>query len=105
MFGEFTVKLQTQDETLMVHAFGQGIMAGPFSDSLIRNPTRTFGEIRRRAVAHISAKEAVSVKRDNTYPGQVKPKEGIRAQPLRVHEAVTEKRSDARRAPYTTRKN
>ena len=44
-FGAFTVKLQTQDEALMVHAFGQGIMAGPFSDSLIRNPTRTFGEI------------------------------------------------------------
>jgi len=36
-FGEFVVKLQTQDKALMVHAFGQGIMPGPFSDSLIRN--------------------------------------------------------------------
>jgi len=71
-------------------------MAGPFNDSLIRNPARTFGEIRRQVVTHISAEEAVSMKRDNTYPGQAKPKEGSRAQPLRVHEATTEKRSDAR---------
>jgi len=45
-FGAFVVKLQTQDEALMVHAFGQGIMSGPFSDSLIRNWARTFWEIR-----------------------------------------------------------
>jgi len=36
-FGAFVVKLQTQNEALMVHAFEQGIMSGPFSDSLIRN--------------------------------------------------------------------
>jgi len=42
-FGEFVVKLQTQDKALMVHAFGQGIMSGPFSDSLIRNWAKTFG--------------------------------------------------------------
>jgi len=58
-------------------------MAGPFSDSLIRNPAVTFAEIRRRVVAHISIKEAVSVKHNNTYPGQTKPKEGSRAQPLK----------------------
>ena len=95
-FAVFVVKLQTQDEALMVHAFGQGIMSGPFSDSLIRNRARTFWEIRRRAIAYIVAKEAVTVKRGSTYPGQAKPKEGSRAQPLRVHEAVNEKRSDAR---------
>ena len=39
-FGAFIVKLQTQDKALMVHAFGQAIMSGPFSDSLIRNWTR-----------------------------------------------------------------
>jgi len=44
-FGESTMKLQTQDEALMVHAFEQGIMIGPFSVSLIRNPARLFGEI------------------------------------------------------------
>ena len=89
----------------MVHTFGQGVMSGPFNDSLIRNPTRMFGEIRRQVVAHIAAKEVIFVKCDNTHPGQARHKGGSRAQPLRVHEAVTEKRSDARRAPYTTRKN
>jgi len=89
----------------MVHAFRQGIMPGLFSDSLIRNSTRTFGDIRRQAVVQIGAEKAVSVKRDNMYPGQAKPKKSSRAQPLRVHEAVTEKRSDVRRAPYTVRKN
>ena len=39
------------------------------------------------------------------YPGQAKPKEGSRAQPMRVHEAVTEKRSDTQRAPYAPRKS
>jgi len=52
------MKLQTQDEALMVHAFGQEIMVGPFSDSLIRNLERMFGEIRRRVAAHINAEEA-----------------------------------------------
>jgi len=80
-------------------------MPGSFSDSLIRNPTRTFGKIRRQVVTHISVEKAVYVKRNNTYPGQAKPKEGSRAQPLRVHEVVAKKRSDARRAPYTARKN
>jgi len=72
---------------------------------MIRNPARIFGEIRRLVVAHIVAEETVSVKRDSKHPGQVKPKEGSRAQPLRVHEAVTEKRSDAWRAPSAPRKN
>jgi len=38
------------------------------------------------------------------HPGQAKPKEGILAQPLRVHEVAIEKRSGARRAPYAPRK-
>jgi len=95
-FGVFVVKLQTQDEALMVHAFGQGIMLGPFSDSLIRNRARTFGEIRRRAV---------TVKRGSSYTGEAKPKESGQAQPMRVHETMTEKRSYTRRAPYAPRKN
>ena len=45
------------------------------------------------------------MKRDNTHPGQAKPKEGNQAQPLRVHEAVIKKRSDARRTPFAPRKN
>jgi len=38
-------------------------------------------------------------------PGQAKPIEGSRDQSLRIHDAVTEKRSDAQRAPYAPRKN
>jgi len=68
-FGVFVVKLQTQDEALMVHAFGQGIRLGPFSDSVIKNRARTFGEIRRRVVAHIAAEEIVTLKRGSIYPG------------------------------------
>ena len=70
----------------MVNAFEQGVMAGPLSDSLIRNSAVTFVEIRRQAVAHINAEKAVSVKHNNTYPGQTKPKEGSRSRPLRVNE-------------------
>jgi len=80
-------------------------MAGPFSNSLIRNPTVTFAEIRRRAVAHINAEEAVSGKHNYSYPGQTKPKEGSRSRPLRVNEITTEKKTKSRRAPYPTRKN
>jgi len=95
----------THDELLMVNAFRQGDTTEPFNDSLIRNLTVTFIEIRCRVVAHISAKEAVTVKHNNTYLGQSKPKEGSRAQPLRVNKATTEKRTDERRAPYSARKN
>jgi len=56
MFEAFVVKLQTQDEALMVHAFGNRIMSGPFSDSLIRNRARTFEEMQRRVVATSSRK-------------------------------------------------
>jgi len=104
-FRVFTVKLQTQDEPLMVHAFRQGLTTGSFSDSLIRNPARTFGEIRCQVVAHIGAEEAVSMKHNSIHPKQAKPKEGSRARPLRVHEVVTEKMSNARRAPYSVGKN
>ena len=79
-------------------------MEGPFSDSLIRNPTMTFAEIRHRVVTHINTKKAVSVKHRNTYLRQFKPKESSRARPLRVNEAMNKKRTDARRAPYSARK-
>jgi len=73
------VKLHTKDEALIVHAFERGILSGSFNDSLIRNRAKTFGEIRRRAIAHIDAEEVMTVKRGNT--GQTKPRERIRAQP------------------------
>ena len=54
-FGAQVVRLNTKDETMMVHAFRKGIVRGPFSESLIRNRPKTFNEIRRRAMAHIVA--------------------------------------------------
>jgi len=52
------VKLQ-YDEEMMVVAFVQRMTAGPFNDSLIRNPAETFSEVRERVVNHIKAKEVV----------------------------------------------
>jgi len=40
-----TVRLQMHDEDMMIVAFKQGIAAGPFNNSLIRNPMETFSEI------------------------------------------------------------
>ena len=47
----------------------------------------------------------MTIKRGSSYAGQAKPREGGEAQPMRVHEAVTMKRSDTRQAPYAPRKN
>jgi len=47
----------------MMHAFGRGVLSGPFSHSLIRCRSKTFCKIRCRAVAHIGAEEEVSQKR------------------------------------------
>ena len=41
------LKLHTKDEAMMVHAFRQGMLPGPFSDSLIRCRPKTFSKIRR----------------------------------------------------------
>ena len=46
-FGAQVVRLNNKDETMMVHAFRKGIVSGPFSESLIRNCPKTFGENRR----------------------------------------------------------
>jgi len=56
-FWALTVRLQTHDEDVMVTTFEQGITAGPFSVSLIRNLAETFSEIRERVVAHIEVDE------------------------------------------------
>jgi len=82
----------------MVHAFRKGIVRGPFNESLIRNRLKTFGEIRCRAVAHIVAKGEVSEKR--TYVVPLCPRAPGRPQPLRVHEAATEKKAPAKQQPY-----
>jgi len=50
-FGAQVVKVNTKDETMMVHAFRKGFCSGPFSESLIRSRPKTFAEIRRCAGA------------------------------------------------------
>ena len=97
------VKFHTKDKALMVHAFGWGILSGTFNDSLIRNWAKTFGEIRRRAIAHIDVEEEVTVKHGST--GLTKPREGSRAQSMRVHKAGTEKRLATWHAPYAPKKH
>jgi len=96
------VRLNLEDERMMVHAFRKGIVPGPFSESLIRNHPKTFTEIRRRAVAHIAAEEEVSEKRMCVVP--TCPRATGRPQTLRVHEATTEKKTPVKQQPYQPRK-
>ena len=101
-FGVHVVRLNLKDETMMVHAFRKGIVSGPFSESLIRNCPRTFGEIRRQAVAHIVAEGQVNEKRTCVVP--TRPRAPGRPQPLRVHKATTKKKTPAQQQPYQPRK-
>ena len=96
------MKLNTKDETMMVHAFRKGIVPGPFSEMLIRNRPKTFGKIRCRAVGHIVAEGEVNEKRTCIVPSR--PRAPGQPQPLRVHEAMTEKRAPAKQKPYELRK-
>jgi len=67
-FGAQVVKVNTKDETMMVHAFRKGICPGLFSESFIRSRPKTFAEIRRCAVAHIAAEGEVNKKRACVVP-------------------------------------
>ena len=96
------VRLNLKDERMMVHAFRKGIVAGPFSESLIRNHPKTFTEIRRCTVAHIAAEEEVSEKRTCVVP--TCPRATSRPQTLRVHEATTEMKTPVKQQPYQPRK-
>jgi len=98
------VRLQTQDKVVMVTAFKQGIAVGPFSDSLIRNPTETFSEVRQQVVPHINAEEVVATKRGSSFSRQPKPKGSSQARPLRVNETSAEKRMESRYVPYPIRR-
>ena len=79
------------------------MLSGPFNDSLIRCLPKTFSKIRRRVIAHIGAEEEVTTKRGSV--GLTRARESGRAQPLRVHEAATGKRSSSKRAPYEQKKH
>jgi len=67
-FGAQVMRLHTNDEDMMVHAFRKGIILEPFSESLIRCRPKTFCEIRRRTVAHIVAEGEVTEKRGSIAP-------------------------------------
>ena len=67
-FGVQVVRLNLTEENMMVHAFRKGIVLGPFSESLIRNHPKTFAEIKRHAVAYITAEEELSEKRTCVVP-------------------------------------
>jgi len=101
-FGAQVVRVNTTDESMIVHAFRKGISPGPFSESLIRSHPKTFAEIRRRAVAHIAAEGEVNEKRDSVVPAR--PRAPLHAPPLRVHEATTSKKNQGRKRPYEPRK-
>ena len=54
-----TIRFQIHNEEMMITAFEQGMAAGPFNDSLIRNLAKTFSEVRERVVTHIEVEEAM----------------------------------------------
>jgi len=101
-FGALVVKLHTKDEDMTVHAFRRGVLPKPFSDSLIRCSPKTFNEIRHKAVAHIAIEEEVREKCRSI--GSVRPRGTGRPQPMRVHEAMTEKKASGKQPPYEARK-
>ena len=79
------VRLNLTEEKMMVHAFRKGILSGPFSESLIRNHPKTFAEIKRRTVAHITVEKEVSEKRTCVVPTRPRavgrPKGLVKQQP------------------------
>ena len=48
------VKVGITDEPMIVYAFRKGVRPESFSKSLNRNRSKTFVEVRRRAVEHIA---------------------------------------------------
>ena len=93
-FGVQVVRLKPTDEAMTVHAFTKGMLPGPFSESLLRFYTKTFSEIRRRALAHIAADDRVIEKYGFVDP--VRPRAKGRPHPMRVHEATTKKKGSGK---------
>ncbi|XP_068503713.1 uncharacterized protein [Phaseolus vulgaris] len=104
-FGAQVVRLPRKDEDMLVHAFKKGVLAGPFSESLIRNRPSTFAEIRHHAVAHIAAETAVSEKRDSAILTKSRAGPSRTQQPMRVHEAKEGKKAQGKPRPYEPRRN
>jgi len=97
-FDAQVVRVNTTDESMIVHAFRKGICLAPFSESLIRCRPKSFAEIRSRAVAHIAIEGEVVEKRVCVVPAC--PRASLRAQPMRVHEVAAGKKPQGRKQPY-----
>ena len=89
-FGAQVVKVGTKEEPMIVYAFKKGVHPGSFSKTLNHSRPNTFAEIRRQAVEHIASEGETYEKCTTTAPAR--PKAQIRAQPVRVHQAVTERK-------------
>jgi len=101
-FGAQVVKVGTTEEPMIVYAFRKGMCPGPFCESIIRSRPRTFAEIRRRAMEHIATEGEVCEKR--TSVASTRPRASSRAQPARVNEAATGRKSQDRKRPYEARR-
>jgi len=101
-FGAQVVKVGIKEEPMIVYAFRKGMCLGPFCESIIRSRPKTFAEIRRRAVEHITSEGEVSEKRTSVAPAC--PRVQSRAQPTRVNEATTGRKNQNRKRPYEARR-
>ncbi|XP_068503739.1 uncharacterized protein [Phaseolus vulgaris] len=97
-FGAQVVKVGTKEEPMIVCAFKKGARPGSFSKTLNRSRPKTFAEIRRQAVEHIASEGETYEKCTTTVPAR--PKAQIRTQPVRVHQAVTERKHFDRKRAY-----
>ena len=65
-----SVRLETQDEEMMVATFVQGMTTSPFSVSLNRSPVETLSEVYEWATVHIEVEEFVLRKNDSSQSKQ-----------------------------------
>ncbi|XP_068473781.1 uncharacterized protein [Phaseolus vulgaris] len=96
------VKVGTKEEPMIVYAFRKGVRPGSFSKTLNRSRPKTFVEIRRQAVEHIASEGETYEKCATAAPAR--PKAQIRTQPVRVHQAVTERKHLDRKRAYEPRR-
>jgi len=100
-FGAQVVKVGTTKEPMIVYAFRKRVRPGSFSKTLNCSRPKTFAEIRRRAVQHIASEDEAYEK--CTKP-PARPKAQIRTQPVRVHQAATERKHLDRKRAYEPRR-
>jgi len=101
-FGARVVKVGNIDEPMIVYAFRKGVRPGSFGKSLNCKLPKTFAEVRRRAVEHIASEGETNEKCTPAAPAR--PRAQIRTQPVRVHEATTERKNPDRKRTYETRR-